>query len=75
MDEMEPLKRVTLNYSLKNIPIPPNDLYKKKPIEMSEIVMKRMRWKVFFSRGTRLRRTSETMGSTMDLTAVVVHLT
>ena len=37
-----------LNYSLKNIPIPPRDMYMKKLIEMCESVMKRMRWRAFF---------------------------
>ena len=37
-----------INYSLKNIPIPPNRLYLKKLIEMAESVMKRMRWRAFF---------------------------
>ena len=45
---MEPPKRMTLSYSLKNIPIPSNRLYMKKLIEMAESVMKRMRWRAFF---------------------------
>ena len=45
---MEPSRRVTLNYSLKKIPIPVNDLYKKKLIEMAESMLKWMRWRVFF---------------------------
>ena len=48
---MEPPKRVSLGYSLKNIPIPPNELYMKRLIEMSESVMKRMRWRAFFYLG------------------------
>ena len=47
LDEMDPLRRVTLNYLLKNIPIPSYDLYKKL-IEMAESVLKRMRWRAFF---------------------------
>ena len=39
---------MTLNYSLKNIPIPSNRLYLKKLIEMTESVLKRMRWRAFF---------------------------
>ena len=45
---MEPPKRMTLNYSLKNIPVPSNRLYLKKLIEMTESVLKRMRWRAFF---------------------------
>ena len=45
---MEPPKRETLNYSLKNIPIPPNELYMKRLVEMTESVMKRFRWRAFF---------------------------
>ena len=48
MNAMEPPKRMTLSYSLKNIPIPSNRLYMKKLIEMAESVMKRMRWRAFF---------------------------
>ena len=39
---------MTLNYSLKNIPIPSNRLYLKKLTEMTESVLKRMRWRAFF---------------------------
>ena len=45
---MDPPRRVTLNYSLKNIPIPLNDVYKKKLIEMAESALKQMRWRAFF---------------------------
>ena len=45
---MELPKRVTLNYSLKNIPIPPADSYKKKLMERTKSVIKRMRWRAFF---------------------------
>ena len=47
---MEPPTRMTLtgNYSLKNIPIPPNELYMRKLIEMTESVMKRIWWRAFF---------------------------
>ena len=48
MSRTEPPKRMTLDYSLKNIPIPPKELYMKKFIEMSEKVMKRMRWRAFY---------------------------
>ena len=39
---------VTINYSLKNIPIPSIDSYKKRLIEMTERVIQRMRWRAFF---------------------------
>ena len=45
---MEPPRRVSLPYSWKNIPIPPNDVYKKRLVEMVEDVIRRMRWKAFF---------------------------
>ena len=35
-------------HSLKNIPIPPNGVYKKRLVEMVEEVIRRMRWKAFF---------------------------
>ena len=35
-------------YSMKNIPIPSRNTYMKKLIEMTESVIKRMRWKAFF---------------------------
>ena len=47
--------QLTLNYSLKNIPIPSNRLYLKRLIEMTESVLKRMRWRAFFF----LRRDNE----------------
>ena len=45
---MEPPKRMMLNYSLKNIPMPPNELYMRKLVEMTESVMKKIRWRAFF---------------------------
>lgn len=45
---MEDLKRVTLGYSLKNIPIPTANAYRKALIEKVESVLKRMRWRAFF---------------------------
>ena len=46
LDRIEPngpLKRVTLNYVLNNIHIPTDELYKRKLIETSESILKRMR--------------------------------
>lgn len=45
---MDPPKRVSLGYSLKNIPLPTATSYKKRMIEMVESVIKRMRWRAFF---------------------------
>ena len=45
---MERPKRVTKNYSLKNIPLPTATMYKKRLIEMTESVLKRMRWRAHF---------------------------
>ena len=42
---MEPLN---FDYSMKNIPIPSAKAYKKKLIEKTESLIKRMRWKAFF---------------------------
>ena len=42
------MERIRLNYSMKNIPIPPRNTYLKKLIEKTESVIKRMRWKAFF---------------------------
>ena len=45
---MGPPKRVALNYSLKNIPIPTHTDYMKRIIEMVERLLKRMRWRAFY---------------------------
>ena len=45
---MERLKRITLDYSLKNIPIPSVSEYRKRLIEKVESLLKRMRWRAFF---------------------------
>ena len=42
------MERVSFNYSLKNIPIPPVNAYKKRLVEKVESVVKRMRWKAFY---------------------------
>ena len=44
---MEPPRRLTLNYSLKNIPIPSQTSYMKRLIEKTESVMRRMRWRAY----------------------------
>lgn len=56
---MELPKRVTLGYSLKNIPIPSTSSYKKRLIEMVESVIKRMRWRAFFYLRSGSDETSE----------------
>ena len=49
---MEPPRRVHLPFSWKNIPNPSKKAFTKRLIEMTESVIKRMRWKaVFFLRG------------------------
>lgn len=42
------MDRLNLNYSLKNIPTPSLNTYRKRLIEKVESVIKRMRWKAFF---------------------------
>ena len=50
---MAPPRCVPLQYSLKNIPIPRNDVYMKALIEKVESLIKRMRWRAhFFLRGS-----------------------
>ena len=39
---------MNIDYSLKNIPIPSADSYKRRLIEKVESVIRRMRWKAFF---------------------------
>ena len=51
---MEQPRRVSLGYSLKNIPTPSANSYRKRLIEMTERFIKRMRWRAFFFlRGTK----------------------
>ena len=45
---MEHPRCVNFSYSLKNIPIPSGNAYKKRLIEKVENVTKRMRWRAFF---------------------------
>ena len=45
---MAPPKCIPLRYSLKNIPIPTNNMYRKALIEKVESLIKRMRWRAFF---------------------------
>ena len=42
------MERIFYNYSMKNIPIPAINNYKKALIEKVESVIKRMRWKAYF---------------------------
>ena len=67
---MDPPRRFALNYSRKNIPIPLNDVYKKKLIEMAESALKQMRWRAFFFLRSEDERMNTGMEHTMDLTAV-----
>ena len=45
---MEPPRRLTLGYSLKNIPIPPEDSYLKALIDKATSVIRRMRWRAHY---------------------------
>ena len=45
---MDQPKRLNIDYSLENIPIPSADSYKRRLIEKVESVIRRMRWKSFF---------------------------
>ena len=42
------MDKVNSNYSLKNIPSPSNDTYRKNLIQKEESFIKRIRWKAFF---------------------------
>ena len=42
------MEKLDINYSLKNIPIPPNESYLIKLVEKTESVVKRMRWRAHF---------------------------
>lgn len=50
------MEQTRFNYSMKNIPIPPRNSYLKKLIEKTEKVIKRMRWKAFFSEQNKTDR-------------------
>ena len=45
---MDEPRRTNLSYSLKNIPIPSPNAYRKRLIEKVESVIKRMRWRAFY---------------------------
>ena len=64
---MEPPRRVHLPFSWKNIPNPSKKAFTKRLIEMTESVIKRMRWKAFFflrgdEDGDERREEDETYG-------------
>ena len=42
------MEKVNFNYSLKNIPIPSNNLYLKTLIDKVSSLIRRMRWKAYF---------------------------
>ena len=42
------MDKVNFNYSLKNIPSPSKDTYRKNLIQKVESLIKRIRWKAFF---------------------------
>ena len=45
---MDGLRRLDIDYSLKNIPVPSAKVYRKALIKKMESVVKRMRWKAWF---------------------------
>ena len=45
---MDPLKRIDFGYSLKNIPLPTLTAYRRRLIENTDKVIKRMRWRTLF---------------------------
>ena len=47
-DTMDEPRRMNIDCSLKNIPIPPDDVYRKDLLAKVESVVRRMRWKAFF---------------------------
>ena len=44
---MEKVKRINLDYSMKNIPVPSQTAYKKTLIAKLESFVKRMRWRAY----------------------------
>lgn len=56
------MKQRTFNYSLKNIPIPPEKLYKKRLLEKIDDVTKRMRWKAYFLERNDTREEKDNYG-------------
>ena len=42
------MEKVNIDYSLKNIPVPPKDIYTRALIEKTEQFLQRVRWKTFF---------------------------
>ena len=56
------MKKVNITYSLKNIPSPSKELYKKKLVEQIEKFLKRLRWKHFFTLNPKLPGNKNTFG-------------
>ena len=66
------MEKINFNYSLKNIPIPPKDSYMKSFISKVESLIRRMRWKAFFSEKEENREDriqTETYGFNTENTA------
>ena len=42
------MDKISYDYSMKNIPIPPESSYLKNLIEKAEKLIKRLRWKAYF---------------------------
>lgn len=62
--KMEDVKKIDVDYSMKNIPMPSKAAYKKTLIEKVESFIKRMRWRAFhFLKGNdKCEDTKETYG-------------
>ncbi len=53
------MEKINFSYSLKNIPIPPQDSYMKCFISKVESYVRRMRWKaLFFNKNSNVEDTS-----------------
>ena len=57
------MEKINLNYSTKNIPLPPRNEYMKRLIEKTEHFLRRLRWKAhYFLSGQAETSTKETYG-------------
>ena len=60
------MKKVTFDYSLKNIPIPEKDSYLKILIDKTQSFIQRLRWKVYWIRQPKKPKKKETHGFKTD---------
>lgn len=57
------MRKIRFDYSMKNIPIPTTDTYRRKLIEKMESFVSRIRWKAhFFLNGQRSNSSADTYG-------------